>query len=92
MAKMPTITARLITDTGQVAQLLDDLVRRLERVERKLDRVLAAVVDEEDLESCPHCGNPGTEEVPLEDTSVMGEPTRMTCHACGKSWRPDDQA
>jgi len=80
--------ALLIVDKGNVAQLLDDLVRRLERVERKLDRVLAAVSDDEDVEACPHCGS--SEEI--EDTSVMGEPTRKTCHACGQSWRPDDEA
>lgn len=39
MAKLPEIkvTARVIVDNGEVAALLDDIVRRLERIEQAAD-------------------------------------------------------
>jgi transposase-like protein len=68
-----------------VIGMLEEVLAKIEQLQKGQDELRAAVIGDEPGR-CPYCGS---EEV--ADTTCMGEPQRLTCSDCGRSWNGEGQ-
>ena len=58
------------------------ILEKLGRIEQVLIQIRNELVSQNDgPDKCPFCGSDA-----VDNTSVMGEPTRWTCGECGRSF------